>query len=100
LARALTIITLHEVLTLVNGDCDETEDSALGKKAHRNKGGRDMWSRIHCHHLLPAFVRSVAVRDLFVWAITLTVWSSMVLSTYKRLPLRNGLSPSRRAFPR
>ncbi len=39
LARTLAVITLHHVLTLVNGDCDDTEDSALAKKAHRNKGG-------------------------------------------------------------
>jgi hypothetical protein len=39
LARTLAVITLHHVLTLVNGDCDGTEDSALAKKAHRNKGG-------------------------------------------------------------
>ena len=26
LARALAIIALHEVLTLVHGDCEETED--------------------------------------------------------------------------
>ena len=37
LARALAIITLHEVLTLVHGDCDETEDSALEKRTHRTQ---------------------------------------------------------------
>ena len=40
LARTLAVVTLHHVLTLVNGDCDDKEDSALVKKgAQEQRGG-------------------------------------------------------------
>jgi hypothetical protein len=50
LARTLAVVTLHHVLTLVNGDCDDTEDSALGKKgAQEQRGGGAC-----AHHVQPS----------------------------------------------